>query len=255
MHEPFWVYEHDTRWSEFAELLVDQKYTVFAGHFHSYTKYVFDDKNHYILATTGGGSSLRGPGFGEFDHITWVTMTDEGPKVSNLLLEGIWHDDVVVENDLELISTVSGRALRLYAEYADQDPTLATSLVLTLRNGSEEPLNLTGRFESSTVDILPAILTEVVSGNSELVRKFELKLPSANRSGVLEALNFDRTLKYDRVDRPNLSDSGEVTIVFDRLPIRRANDPVVVDGNLEEWPNLPFVVAENYGEMRKNAWE
>ena len=51
---------------------------------------------HTILATCGK-NALRGPEYGEFDHITWVTMTDDGPMVVNLTLSGIVPDDIVEE--------------------------------------------------------------------------------------------------------------------------------------------------------------
>jgi hypothetical protein len=38
---------------------------------------------------------LLGMDKGEFDHIMWVTMTDDGPIVANLLLDGILNDDPV----------------------------------------------------------------------------------------------------------------------------------------------------------------
>jgi hypothetical protein len=47
-----------------------------------------------MLATTGGKSKLGGAKEGEFDHLTWVTMKDSGPVVANLLLEGIYPQDV-----------------------------------------------------------------------------------------------------------------------------------------------------------------
>jgi hypothetical protein len=46
------------------------------------------------LATTGGGSGLRGNRFGEFDHIVWMTMTDNGPVMANLRLDGILSHDI-----------------------------------------------------------------------------------------------------------------------------------------------------------------
>jgi len=46
------------------------------------------------LATTGGGSRMRGVDFGEFDHATWVTMTENGPKIANLLIDGILPEDI-----------------------------------------------------------------------------------------------------------------------------------------------------------------
>src|SRR5262249_39231421 len=67
---------------------------VFCGHYHSYQKYVRQGMNYYQLATTGGGSQLRGPDYGEFDHITWVTMKPDGPVLANLMLDGIYPEDL-----------------------------------------------------------------------------------------------------------------------------------------------------------------
>lgn len=97
LHEPLWLYGEGTGWEQVAALLGDRPYTVFAGHFHSYTKYERSGRRLFTLATTGGGSSLSGPLLGEFDHMVWVTMTDQGPRVANLLLEGIWDEDVRTE--------------------------------------------------------------------------------------------------------------------------------------------------------------
>ena len=50
-------------------------HTVFAGHFHRYTEHVRNDRQYITLATTGGGSRLRGTPFGEFDQVAQVSMT------------------------------------------------------------------------------------------------------------------------------------------------------------------------------------
>jgi hypothetical protein len=76
---------------------------VFAGHFHNYTKYIRNSQKYFILSTTGGGSNLRGLKYGEFDHGVWVTMTDNGPVIANLIVEGISDEDVVTESRRELI--------------------------------------------------------------------------------------------------------------------------------------------------------
>lgn len=86
LHEPLWNYQEDTGWAKIEELLKERRHTVFAGHFHTYLKQVRHEANYFVLATTGGGSGLRGPVFGEFDHVVWVTMTDQGPRVANLML-------------------------------------------------------------------------------------------------------------------------------------------------------------------------
>ena len=106
MHQPLWVYDEwaaarsrpaMTGLAPIQTALQDRPYTVFAGHFHHYTRYVRHHRRYFILATTGGGSALRGPAFGQFDHAMWVTMTDDGPRIANLTLDGILPADVYME--------------------------------------------------------------------------------------------------------------------------------------------------------------
>lgn len=61
---------------------------------------------YYSLATTGGGSKLRGTAYGEFDHVAWVTMKKTGPVVANLLLDGILDDALrIPESDETGVAT------------------------------------------------------------------------------------------------------------------------------------------------------
>lgn len=86
------------------EVLLSRKYTVFAGDWHNYFHFRRYDRDYYVLSVAGGCSSfawrnnedmakLYGQEYGEFDHITWVTMTAEGPEVVNLKLDGILPGD------------------------------------------------------------------------------------------------------------------------------------------------------------------
>ena len=75
-------------------------HTVFAGHVHHYVQYDRNGMKYYHLATTGGGSRLRGMPYGEFDHVAWLTMEPEGPTVVNLLLDGIVPADTVTEKGI-----------------------------------------------------------------------------------------------------------------------------------------------------------
>jgi hypothetical protein len=98
MHKPLWQHEHNKSWQKFESLLTDRAYTVFAGHEHRYNKSLRNRRRYYVLATTGGGGSgeegeLLGLKECEFDHIVWVTMTDDGPVMANILLEGILDDE------------------------------------------------------------------------------------------------------------------------------------------------------------------
>ena len=80
VHQPLWdLRTIDEDWLRVEELLGSRDYTVFAGHFHRYTRHIRRDRRYITLATAGGGSQLRGPAFGEFNHVVWVSMTDKGP--------------------------------------------------------------------------------------------------------------------------------------------------------------------------------
>ena len=37
---------------------------------------------------------MRGPDYGEFDHLTWVTMKPDGPVLAHLLVDGIYPEDL-----------------------------------------------------------------------------------------------------------------------------------------------------------------
>lgn len=89
MHQPLWNLDSTRYWPELEKMLSERKHTVFAGHKHTFSKTERNNGEYYILATTGGGSQLRGPEKGEYDHILWVTMTKKGPVIANIRLNGI----------------------------------------------------------------------------------------------------------------------------------------------------------------------
>ncbi|HZZ77029.1 MAG TPA: metallophosphoesterase [Gemmataceae bacterium] len=94
LHRPLWNDKNgnDNGWADVERLLDARTYTVFAGHEHRYQRFVRRGMNYYQLATTGGGSTLRGPKHGESDHFAWVTMKKDGPVVANVLLDGVLSD-------------------------------------------------------------------------------------------------------------------------------------------------------------------
>ena len=57
----------------------------------------FPQRNGVPQVPGGRGGGLSGKLLGmvlcQFDHIVWVTMTDDGPVMANLLLDGILDDE------------------------------------------------------------------------------------------------------------------------------------------------------------------
>lgn len=153
IHQPLWVMEErasgegdgdsvpkksKTGWPEVEAALAGRRHTVYAGHVHRYAKYERNEANYYTLGTTGGGSALRGSTFGEFDHATWITMTDQGPRMMNLTLDGMLEEDVTTEAHQRF-----WRGLRFSESFESTYPFEEQVVTLPLENLFEGPL--TGR--------------------------------------------------------------------------------------------------------------
>ena len=107
LHHPLWLYDAPTGFAKIEKLLEGRRHTVIAGHFHRYLHEWRNNTNYYVLASTGGGSELRGPRYGEFDHVTLVTVTDDGPVMANLRLDGILPHDVTTRIDYDLTEALA----------------------------------------------------------------------------------------------------------------------------------------------------
>ena len=99
------VFQHSpAKWlspqfAKLEEVLYERNYTVISGDLHQYTKYVRNGRKYFMLGLTGGGAipgkDMRGVHFGEFDHITWVSMRNGKPSFVNIALDGLLDEDVV----------------------------------------------------------------------------------------------------------------------------------------------------------------
>jgi hypothetical protein len=86
MHKPAWETDNQ-QFREIETLLSDRPYSVIAGHEHYYIYTRRFGRDYLDLGTTGGIWINQGPG--NMDHITWITMTDEGPVFANIRLDGL----------------------------------------------------------------------------------------------------------------------------------------------------------------------
>ena len=102
MHSPAWWtasgFPQDP--GNFATIethLADRPYTVFAAHTHLYNH---TERNGHDYITTAMTGAMNVPRLGAIDHIVWITMTENGPKIANILLNGILDKHGPVEGDL-----------------------------------------------------------------------------------------------------------------------------------------------------------
>lgn len=87
LHEPSWENPSDS-FKAIQEMLSGRKHTFFAGHLHYYDYDLIDD--HEYITMGPAGASFHHDGAGNVDHVTWVTMTDDGPQIANIALKGIF---------------------------------------------------------------------------------------------------------------------------------------------------------------------
>ena len=142
MHFPLWLAADPAAvgWTAVDAMLADRPHTVFAGHVHRYTKYVRGGYDHYVLATTGGGSDMTGPRNGEFDEVVWVTMTPKGPSVANLDLTGIWDKDVLTETADALRGKFAKGQVVMAPIAAGPGPFGGGTSELRVTNAAESPM-------------------------------------------------------------------------------------------------------------------
>jgi len=82
-------------------ILADRPHTVFSAHTHTYN---YDLRNGYDYITTATSGAMNVARPGAMDHVVWITMTKGGPKIVNLLMNGIMDKKgPPVDDDLEAI--------------------------------------------------------------------------------------------------------------------------------------------------------
>ena len=87
LHEPAWENPSET-FKSIQQLLMGRDHTFFAGHLHYYDYDEIDGHEHITMGPAGASFYHEGPG--NVDHITWVTMTEDGPQIGNIALKGLF---------------------------------------------------------------------------------------------------------------------------------------------------------------------
>jgi len=88
-HQPDWEHKNPGKALQAIEqMLRGRPHTFIAGHLHYYD---FEKRNGIDYITMGPvGASWHKNGGGNVDHILWVTMEKDGPKIAQITLDGIW---------------------------------------------------------------------------------------------------------------------------------------------------------------------
>jgi hypothetical protein len=251
LHQPLWDQSFDTqKWPEVEKLLEDREHTVICGHRHHYVRYKRNDSKYIILATTGGGSQLRGTSMGEFDQLAWVTMTSDGPLIANLLLNGIWDEDVNTEERMDYVSRLyRSQPLQIEPLIVEDERFEEGSVTIKISNRDDKPMHvrlkehfawdLNGKFSKNELVIEPKGAEEV-----------ELMLEARDDLMLEDLRPFKTSIEFS-------SDKESVQGVFipadlsfkpiKRQKIKKRNKKVRIDGKLKEWKALPYQFGNKNG--------
>jgi len=258
LHRPLWVSgeaapekpgdSHGSKggWPEFEKLLHGRRHTVYCGHVHSYTKYVRNNENYITLGTTGGGSPLRGArNYGEFDHVAWITMTDEGPIMANLELSGIWDENVRTEEVAELVNPLIRTGVQTLPLVSDPLPLSSSLGQIRLQNPADIPLKLKLQVQPpAALKVNPVNVERVLPPNStEFVQIEVTPAEGVAQPERYEPIKVHFDGEYKLENHPVINGSGERIIEIDQMQfVDPAAAPVNIDGDLSDWKELPIVV-------------
>ncbi len=248
MHQPLWAYEGGPRkepprtgFKEIEEALKDRDYTVFAGHLHSFTKYIQSQKYYYRVATTGGVSRLRGPSFGEFEGVIWVTITPSGPRLAILTLEGINDDDMHTE------MMESFRRQRLIFDCIDIK-TGGKNFKLPIKNPTDQPMDISVEWNlhnSKYWSIMPDGAEAKIKPFGEIHFKFLVRrvsdgplfpLPVYKVRAQAQGFRCEYSLRMPMINLDRLLRNNRPTIY-----VKKAATAPKIDGNLDDeiWRRAP----------------
>lgn len=239
MHHPLWLYENPDGFAKIEALLEGRRHTVIAGHAHRYLHQWRNNANYYILATTGGGSKLRGTRFGEFDHVTLITVADDGPVMANLRLDGILPHDVTTRADYELTLALDRSTNVSYTVLTDgEEAVSAGTLYLTFTNPSDEPLRVKADFlHGHQVRIEPSTLDLTLEAESDEVVEFAIHASEAVSTAKPALIQFDWTMGYE--------DEGLFLTGVRNIPLRPSREALIATVAPEFVDSLTVAAMEN----------
>lgn len=100
VHMPTWTFtkkEHHPGklgWESIEDALQGRSYTVFAGHLAEFARYERKGMEYYHLGAANGDAGSEDLENGKLDHIIWITMSEKGPVIAILKLNGILPNDI-----------------------------------------------------------------------------------------------------------------------------------------------------------------
>tara|TARA_R110002049_G_scaffold28378_1_gene97565 strand:- start:123 stop:1745 length:1623 start_codon:yes stop_codon:yes gene_type:complete len=260
MHRPLWSYGDRAGYGEIEEALGDRNYTLFSGHHHNYRYKMQNGMEHYTLATTGGGSYMRNPDVGEFDHITWVTMKEKGPEVAHIELDGIHDKNVVPDKDYEDIQVLrQGNWLNVKPYVSKSETVSEFPISLIVENTSEREFFIRGKMPvKNGIRFEPEVIEERLapSSSKEIIVK---AIQSGEVISIAELNNnpidFEMEAGFEREERDDISLKTSKILLTDwNHTLQKASNKITIDGNLDDWTESKMIKV-NQPQYFNEDWD
>lgn len=243
MHQPLWARDNAKNWLRVEELLKNRKHSVFTGHLHQYALHERNRSDYFVLATTGGGTPLRGKHRGEFDHVMWVTMTDSGPYYANILLDGIEGKDISTAEKTAWLRNLDDKVpVKVMPIFYDAQVAATLPVKIQLKNELKEVEKYSIKFElNPTLTVAqPAIEKTLQPGQQEDIT---LNI-STNGKGELQPLVANVLVKGDKYEW----DAKLNILPNKKFYVSKTKTPLAIDGDLKDWGKLRFNRAGESGD-------
>ena len=242
VHQPLWDYpEVRGDWPQVDAMLKGRDYTVFAGHFHHYVKIVRQDNNYITLSTTGGGSDLRGGIYGQFDHVALVTMKANGPRIANLEIDGIHDEDVVTEDVRDTMRWLVN-AIQSEPVLGDGETFSEGEVAFRVTNGGSGDLTVAFQVDAGPdLDYQGSAGTVAIPSGETRRLAFDLTARAEVPYHAIRPGQVFWSLSTHTGENPVAVDAVSALLPVAPLPIP-VDDAPTVDGDLAEWPVLPYRV-------------
>jgi hypothetical protein len=257
VHNPFWAADKiNPSWLQIEELIKERPHSVFAGHHMVYTSYVRNGRDYIRLATSGGGYNHPGPDFGRFQQIAWITMTDEGPRMANLEIDGIYDKDLQTEEMYKVSNLLAGDGWVSVQEM----PLLGAvfeggSTKVTLKNSGAIPMTVKGSFQPNVLmQPTPEIFEVVVAPESSTDIAVEVEAAAGAPVVDLSPLMLDLFGSYEREGKePLVRHITKQLAGLSVTPCLRQTSAVTIDGQLREWPHTRVISCHKPAEVEGDA--
>lgn len=256
-HKPFWL-SHEDEWKRAEPLFAGRNHTFFAGHVHNYSYEERGNIQYVTLGTTGGGSRLRGEAYGEFDHVMWVTASDDGPKMASLALDGIQPVDFRTTALMkELGDFRAGRVVQSNPVILEGDTFEEAAWDVSVTNPWDKPLRFKGLVEAmEDFRVSPSSIGFVVPPKSTVTKQISVTAAPALSLNRIQPLVLHWSGVYDAFNAEPLQFNDVHRLFADGRHSVERREGIVVDGQLDDWGVLPFEMLQP-GQIYTNelAWK